>query len=234
MREQRRLETDGGVVDLSHRGVLSVTGPDRLTWLHSLTTQHLTALPPASGHDDPGAVPAGSRRARAVRGGRRSDLLGAHRARRGARPGRLAGADAVHDAGRGGGPHRGVRRRLVHRDRSPESGWPGRAWTPWAGRRPSCPARTSVRPSRRLHGPAPGRWRPGASRPASRGSGWIPTIAPFPTRSACWTSRSIWRRGATAGRKPWPGCTPSADRRAGWCGCTWTAAWTRCPYPAPR
>jgi folate-binding protein YgfZ len=44
--EQRRWESGGGVVDLSHRGVLRVTGADRLTWLHSLTTQHLADLPP--------------------------------------------------------------------------------------------------------------------------------------------------------------------------------------------
>ena len=44
--EQRRLATGNGFVDLSHRGVIRVSGPDRLTWLHSLTTQHLTALQP--------------------------------------------------------------------------------------------------------------------------------------------------------------------------------------------
>ncbi len=45
-REQRYLTEGLGVVDLSHRGVITVTGPDRLTWLHSLTTQHLSALAP--------------------------------------------------------------------------------------------------------------------------------------------------------------------------------------------
>ncbi|MDQ1586374.1 MAG: tRNA-modifying protein YgfZ [Actinomycetota bacterium] len=45
-REQRRLESGVGAVDLSHRPVLRITGPDRLTWLHSLTSQHLEALPP--------------------------------------------------------------------------------------------------------------------------------------------------------------------------------------------
>ncbi len=44
--EQRALAAGEGFVDLSHRDVLRVTGPDRLTWLHSLTTQHLTDLPP--------------------------------------------------------------------------------------------------------------------------------------------------------------------------------------------
>ncbi|MEJ7629400.1 MAG: folate-binding protein [Nocardioidaceae bacterium] len=45
-REQQRLLAGTGVVDLSHRGVVRVSGPDRLGWLHSLTTQHLAALPP--------------------------------------------------------------------------------------------------------------------------------------------------------------------------------------------
>jgi folate-binding protein YgfZ len=48
-REQRALEEGAvprAVVDLSHRPVVRIAGPDRLTWLHSLTTQHLTALQP--------------------------------------------------------------------------------------------------------------------------------------------------------------------------------------------
>jgi tRNA-modifying protein YgfZ len=45
-REQRLLVAGAGVVDLSHRGVVRVEGPDRLSWLHSLTTQHLGALAP--------------------------------------------------------------------------------------------------------------------------------------------------------------------------------------------
>jgi folate-binding protein YgfZ len=43
--EQRRLAAGEGVVDLSHRGVVRISGPDRLAWLHSLTTQALDALP---------------------------------------------------------------------------------------------------------------------------------------------------------------------------------------------
>jgi len=44
--EQRTLLSGEGFVDLSHRDVLRVTGPDRLTWLHSLTTQFLEGLAP--------------------------------------------------------------------------------------------------------------------------------------------------------------------------------------------
>ena len=49
MREQRLLEQGEAMVDLSHRGVITVTGPDRLTWLHSLTTQYLLDLAPHQG-----------------------------------------------------------------------------------------------------------------------------------------------------------------------------------------
>lgn len=45
-REQRELLAGAGVVDLSHHGVVRVTGPDRLGWLHSLTSQHLESLEP--------------------------------------------------------------------------------------------------------------------------------------------------------------------------------------------
>jgi tRNA-modifying protein YgfZ len=45
MIEQRRLEAGAAVVDLSHRGVVRVSGPDRLSWLHSLLSQHLSDLP---------------------------------------------------------------------------------------------------------------------------------------------------------------------------------------------
>jgi hypothetical protein len=44
--EQRTLVAGDGFVDLSHRDVVRISGPDRLTWLHSLTTQHLTELQP--------------------------------------------------------------------------------------------------------------------------------------------------------------------------------------------
>ncbi|MFF7443635.1 YgfZ/GcvT domain-containing protein [Streptomyces sp. NPDC008122] len=45
-REQRALAEGNGFVDLSHRGVVAVSGEDRLSWLHLLVTQHMTELPP--------------------------------------------------------------------------------------------------------------------------------------------------------------------------------------------
>ncbi|MFX0538848.1 YgfZ/GcvT domain-containing protein [Ornithinimicrobium sp. Y1847] len=45
-KEQQLLAEGLAVVDLSHRGVVTVSGPDRLTWLHSLTTQQISDLAP--------------------------------------------------------------------------------------------------------------------------------------------------------------------------------------------
>ncbi|MGG7509093.1 YgfZ/GcvT domain-containing protein [Plantibacter sp. YIM 135249] len=44
--EQRKIEQGTAVVDLSNRGVITVTGPDRLTWLNSITSQELRSLAP--------------------------------------------------------------------------------------------------------------------------------------------------------------------------------------------
>ncbi len=46
LRESRLLDEGLAVADLGNRGVLTVSGPDRLSWLHSLTTQHLSGLTP--------------------------------------------------------------------------------------------------------------------------------------------------------------------------------------------
>jgi hypothetical protein len=48
MREQRVMSERATLVDRSNRGVIKVTGPDRLSWLHSLTSQHLERLSPGS------------------------------------------------------------------------------------------------------------------------------------------------------------------------------------------
>jgi folate-binding protein YgfZ len=44
--EQRRLDSGEGVVDLSHRPVIEVAGEDRLAYLHTLTSQHVSDLAP--------------------------------------------------------------------------------------------------------------------------------------------------------------------------------------------
>ena len=45
MIEQRRLLAGEAIVDFSNRGILSVVGPDRLSWLNSLSSQALLRLP---------------------------------------------------------------------------------------------------------------------------------------------------------------------------------------------
>lgn len=49
VREQRALTRAAGLVDRSHRGVVAVPGPERLSWLHNITTQHLLDLPAGQG-----------------------------------------------------------------------------------------------------------------------------------------------------------------------------------------
>jgi len=46
--EQRALASRWAVVDRSNRGVVRITGADRLSWLHSLTTQRLEQLAPGA------------------------------------------------------------------------------------------------------------------------------------------------------------------------------------------
>jgi tRNA-modifying protein YgfZ len=46
--EQRALATGAAVVDRSNRGVVRIGGADRLTFLHSITSQHLESLAPGS------------------------------------------------------------------------------------------------------------------------------------------------------------------------------------------
>jgi folate-binding protein YgfZ len=49
LREQRALAEGAGLVDRSDRDVLTVPGADRLSWLHSLTSQHLERLADGTG-----------------------------------------------------------------------------------------------------------------------------------------------------------------------------------------
>ena len=44
--EQKLLAAGTAVVDLGHRGVLTVSGPDRLGWLDSLTSQSIKGMKP--------------------------------------------------------------------------------------------------------------------------------------------------------------------------------------------
>ena len=46
--EQRTLARGDGFVDLSHRDVVRISGPERLSWLHNLTTQYFDGLAPGT------------------------------------------------------------------------------------------------------------------------------------------------------------------------------------------
>ncbi|MEO6881700.1 MAG: folate-binding protein [Mycobacteriaceae bacterium] len=50
--EQRAATTGVVVIDRSHRGLVAVSGAERLSWLHSLTTQHLLAVADGSGAEN--------------------------------------------------------------------------------------------------------------------------------------------------------------------------------------
>jgi folate-binding protein YgfZ len=51
MREQRTLDTAVGLVDRSNREVIAVPGEERASWLHTLTTQHLSDLRKGQGSE---------------------------------------------------------------------------------------------------------------------------------------------------------------------------------------
>jgi tRNA-modifying protein YgfZ len=51
LREQRLLAEGAGLVDRSDRDVLQIPGADRLSWLHSITSQHLDRLPDSTGSE---------------------------------------------------------------------------------------------------------------------------------------------------------------------------------------
>jgi tRNA-modifying protein YgfZ len=51
VREQRTLATAVGLVDRSNRDVIAVPGAERASWLHTLTTQHLSDLTAGQGSE---------------------------------------------------------------------------------------------------------------------------------------------------------------------------------------
>ncbi len=154
----------GGFVDLSHRGVVTVTGADRLAWLHLLLTQHVSELPAGPGHRGADPVPARPHRARALPGGRRHDDLDPRRARH---PGRAAGVPGEHEV------------LLPGRDRRRDRATTRSSTCP-PDRSPRC--RTAGRCARRRTGP--GRLR------APRRAGGVRS-ARRARRSACWPYEAL-------------------------------------------
>ena len=259
LREQRLLAEGAGLVDRSDRDVLAIPGADRLTWLHSLTSQHLDRLADASGSEALVLSPNGHVEHHLVL----ADLAGTTWAD--TEPG--TGAALVEFLQKMRFMLR-VDPTLVTRTgpccrwwaRRRTGSWPPRGLpTPdheyavprWsrassaacprsatAARR--CSTSSSPEPSIEAVGrPARRRaWsrvspltRRSASRPAVPAS--VSTATTGRSRTSCSGCRppSTWTRAATAARRPWRGCTTWAARRDGWSCCTWTAS-ARC-WPSP-
>ncbi len=110
MREQRVMSERPTLVDRSNRGVIKITGPDRLSWLHSLTSQHLERLSPGSTQQALVLSPQGhvEHHLTLTDDGAATWIhVEPHTA---AGAGRLPQLDALHAPGRGRGPVRLARR----------------------------------------------------------------------------------------------------------------------------
>ena len=233
--EQRTLVRGDGFVDLSHRGVLRISGPDRLTYLHSMTTQHLESLAPGQPTEALILSPQGHVEHH-LRGVDDGEAFTAH-----VEPGTIGSLAEFLDRMR-------FMMRVEVTDVTEEYAV---AWRPDLGGRagraatvvetcdlparppasttssPATSWRSTPRPPARPAGCGPSR-RCG-SRAASRGSAWTPTTARSPTRWAGSALRSTSTRVATAARRRSPASTRWAARRGAWSCSTWTARRTRSP-----
>ena len=218
-REQRLLESPGAAVDLSHRGVLTVSGPDRLGWLHSLTTQYLEGLAPGVGVTTLVLSPQGHIE-HALYGVDDGETFWAH-----TEPGAAAAAVAWLDRMR-------FMMRVEVADRTADYAVVWRSGPePVEGRNvirsgldslggceifvPRADLAAALAETQRA-----GTW----AYEARRISTGVPRIGvdsdhrTIPNELGLWVRRCTWRRAATAARKPWRGCTRWADRRVDWSG----------------
>jgi tRNA-modifying protein YgfZ len=195
--EQTALEAGDGFVDLSHHDVVRIAGPDRLQWLHDLTTQYFLELPPRTWTQALILSPQGHVE---------------HE---------LAGTDdgeafvVATEPGRGGALIDFLdRMRFLSRvevaDVTDEHAL---AWRPAVGH--ELVPRASLTAYAEAAGPACGLWPTRRSGSPGGSPGWdsTRTTARSPTRSAGSGPPSTSRRAATAARRPWRACTRSAGRR---------------------
>ena len=254
--EQRSWLAGRGLVDLGHRGVVRVDGPDRLSWLDSITSQALGGLAAGVSTESLVLTPHGhvEHALHVVDDG--DEHLVDGRAGHHRRPRRLARPDALPAPGRG----RRRRRRSGPSSRSrPETassvaGVGSVSWVdPWptvapgsvsyaddSVPHPAAACGTCVRcwcPRADVAGvvarrprspPASGPSRRCGSRRAAPGWASRPTTGPSRTRSTGCGRRCTCRRAATAARRPSPGCTTWGARRDVWCCSTSTAPRWRC------
>ncbi|GAA3228934.1 hypothetical protein GCM10020256_41550 [Streptomyces thermocoprophilus] len=233
-REQRALADGTGFVDLSHRGVVTVSGDDRLGWLHLLLTQHVSELPAgeatealilsAHGHIEHALylVDDGETVWAHVEPGTQDALIAYLESMkffyRVEVADRTADFAVVHvPAGSIAEAPEGV----VVRE------------TPY-GRDlflPRADLESFAEKAARPPGSSP--TRRCASNSTGPASASRPTIAPSRTSWAGSAAPSISRRAATAARRPSPASRTWASRRAAWSSCTSTAAKSTCRRRAP-
>lgn len=234
-REQRALADGTGFVDLSHRGVVTVTGEDRLSWLHLLLTQHVSELPTgqatealilsANGHIEHALylVDDGTTTWAHVEPGTQEALIAYlesmkffYRVEVADRTADTAvvylPAGSIAEAPEGAV----VRETPYGRDLFlPREGL--EAFVAQAGPPAGILAHEALRVEQ--HRPRLGFETDHRTIPHELG--WIGTAVHL-------------QKGCYRGRRPSPGCRTWASRRAGWSSCTWTAARSTCRRAAPR
>ena len=218
--EELALESGQALVDLSHRPVLRVAGADRLTWLHALTTQHLTDLAPHAWTQALVLSPQGHVEHHLTLVDDGEQVLAHVEPGTARRAAGLPALDGLLVRGRAERRVGGPRRRTV-RGRRPVR--PARGPRGRAGRR--------ARPRRAVGG------RGAAGRATgSRGCTWTPTTGRCPPRSAGWARHAgapgqglLPRAGVGRARaQPGPAAAPSRAAPAG------RLDQRRCPRTATR
>lgn len=252
--EQRALARGGAVVDQSHLGVVRVAGPDRLTWLHSITTAQLADLAPRTSAELLVLSPHGhlEHHAAVVDDGAATWLITETPVALAAWLNRMrftlrVEVEDVTDAwaaigepvGAEGGPDEPVTWRdpwpaVVEggtRYGPPAAEHPGadRAWRLVLVPRGDLAAAVAARGRRAGRWPARGPRRRCASRRGGRAPRARRTTAPSRTSWTGCAPRCTCTRAATAARRRSRACTTWAVRRVGWCSCTSTARGTSCP-----
>ena len=224
VREQRLLAEGLAAVDLSHRGVVTVTGPDRLSWLHSMTTQHLLGLAPRTSRESLVLSPKGhvEHALHLVDDGETTWIT----VEPGTAPALVAWLESMRFMLRVEVADVTADWAVLGEPLGAESA-PGEplAWVdPWPGlvgdtaaygpveghpaagrglaRAASCRGPTSRRPSATGRWPAPGPPRRCGSPPGGRGWASRPTTAPSRTRSTGCAPPCTCTRAATAARRP--------------------------------
>ncbi len=235
-REQRALADGTGFVDLSHRGVVTVSGPERLGWLHLLLTQHVQELPPhqatealilsANGHIEHALylVDDGETTWAHVEPGTQEALVAYLESMKFFY--RVEVADRTEDIA------------VLHLPAGSITEAPeGVAVRETPHGRDLFLPRDGLEEYARTAAPPPGSspTRRCASSSTGPGSASRRTTAPSRTSWAGSAPPCICRRAATGARRRSPGCRTWASRRAGhWSSCTWTAARCTCPCRAPN